>query len=397
MPRTRRICEFTIRVGQAPYERGYRWAYNEYVGPVVVIIGLTDEDGVVGWGEFPMSFHPFVPDRALEAMASALIERLVVGQTPEPRAFAAAATAQTGWLWYPHLGAVVIGGIEMALWDLLGKQLGANVTDLLGGRVRDAMECMWFIFDDDVEAMVTSAATGAERGFRRFYIKWFGDEETMVTKIRSVHSALPGHCFLRIDPNESWTRSSAVRRLGVLADLRIEFVEQPLPRDDFDGAAILRSRTTVPLASDQGTRMMPEVLGGLKSGAFDTLSVAPTDAGGIVAALDIASVAGASGIAVSMHSSNELAIGVAALIVVACLAPNCSYVSQAEYTHLDWDVSRDIKVDGPYLSVDWERSGLGVEPDPELLEKAEQYFRSVGGNRLPIDDPRRERLFVPGY
>jgi L-alanine-DL-glutamate epimerase-like enolase superfamily enzyme len=370
--------------------------FNEYRGPIVLVVQITDEDGTDGWGELPLSFHPVIPGDAIGTMVESLASRLVVGEVPQPRRFSTDAERLTGWMWYPHFGAMIISGIEMALWDLLGKQLGVNVTQLLGGRMRESMRCMWFVFDDDIEEMAASTREGAARGFMTFYLKWFGDEEAMLEKLGAVRDSLPGGGLLRIDPNESWTRSSAIRRLERLRSWPLEFVEQPLPRRDVPGIGTTRARTSVAIASDQSTRLASEVMEGLLHNSFDTLTVSPSDAGGISAALDITNIARAAGVAVSMHSNNETGIGLASLITVATTAPNCTYASQTEYPHLEWDIVKGIHVDGDEFSLPWDQPGLGIDIDRDALQVARANFESGSANILPIQD-RSSGPYYPGY
>lgn len=394
---SRCIVEIETFGAQVPYRRGYRWALNEYVGPCVTLVRLRDGGGLEGWGEIPLLFHPMIGGDAMEALVTSLAQRLVVGAPPRPRRFVAEAMALTGWSWYPYMGATVMAGIELALWDLAGKQSERHVTDLLGGRVRDRMECMWFVFDDEPGAMAAEAAVGSGRGFRCHYIKWHGAEADMLEKVAAVCDALGPDDLLRIDPNESWTGASGVRLLKRLERHPIEFVEQPLPRYDRRGSAELRRRSSIAIASDQGTRRLEDVLGAIADGAMDLLSIAPSDAGGIGPALEIAATARGVGMPVFLHSNNELGGGIAAMISVACLADNCSYASQTEFFQLDGDIAGGVKVDGPALTLDWARPGLGIEMDNEALTRARTNYGDGAANVSLLDHDELERRYIPGH
>jgi L-alanine-DL-glutamate epimerase-like enolase superfamily enzyme len=393
---SRTVLDVETFGAQVPYRRGYRWALNEYVGPCVMLVRVRDNAGLEGWGEIPLLFHPMVGGSAIEVFVASLAQRLVVGAPPRPRRFVAEAMALTGWSWYPHMGATVMAGIELALWDLAGKQCERHVTDLLGGRVRDRMECMWFVFDDEPAAMADDVAAGRSRGFRCHYIKWHGAEADMLEKVAAVCDAFGPDDVLRIDPNESWTCASGVRLLKRLERYPIEFVEQPLARFDRRGTAELRRRSAIAIASDQATRRLEEVVAAIADGAMDLLSIAPSDAGGIGPALEIAATARAAALPVFLHSNNELAAGLAAMISVACLADNCSYASQTEYFQLDRDVAHGIQVDGNGLTLDWTRPGLGIEMDAGALASAQANYRDGAANISLLDHEELERHFIPG-
>lgn len=397
MKDSRKVVDIQVIGAQISYRRSYRWAFSESVGPVVLLVRLEDAAGIQGWGELPISFHPTIPGDAVARMVQSLAGRLVVGALPRPRRFLTDATSMTGWMWFPHMAAAILCGIELALWDLVARQHEVHVCELFGGRVREAMECMWCVVGDTPEAMADATRTGAERGFRAYYVKWYGDGAEMLRKLSAVREALPDGGLLRIDPNESWTRASATGYLRTLEGWPIEFVEQPLPRFDRRGIAELRQRTSIAVCSDQGTRLVEEVLDAIANGTMDLMTVAPGDAGGLAGALDICAVAKAAGIPVSMHSYNELGVGLAALVTVACLAENCSYASQTEYLQLDWDVSRGLEFDGPYLAPDWTQPGWGIEIDLDAVARARKNYAEGDVTQSLLDLPDHERHFFPGY
>jgi L-alanine-DL-glutamate epimerase-like enolase superfamily enzyme len=379
-----------------PFTLPYRWTFALQAGPCALLVRLRDAGGREGLGEIPLSFHPTIPGQAYEEMTRSLVDRLVVGRQPQPRRFLAEAEAFTGWHFFPHLRAPIASGVESALWDLLGRQRECHVTELLGGRVRDRMECMWFVFEDTPENMAREVERAAADGFRTFYVKWSADEETAFERAGAVRESLPPGGVLRIDPNESWTRASAARYLTRIRDWPLEFVEQPLPRFDLQGMADLRRRTGIAVSTDQGTRTVEEAMQGLLAGAMDVLGTSPSDAGGIQRALEVCAAARAAGLATWIHSNVELGVGEAAMITVACLAENCTYAAQTERNRVGWDVARGVTFDGPYLTLAWDEPGFGIELLPDRLDEAAQNYREGRGN-VPMLDSDLPRRFIPAY
>lgn len=393
----RRIVAARISGVALPFvDRPYTWFFGKQNGASALVITLTDEAGRSGWGEVPLTFHPIIPGQAMEMMAQSLLDLLVIGNLPMPRKFRATAVAHAGWHFYPHMGALIISGIEMALWDLLGRQLEVHVTELLGGTVRDAVECMWFVFDAEPEAMAAAARDGVAKGYRCYYLKWIGSVPKMLEKLRAVADQLPQDAVLRVDPNEAWTRASAVRYLRLLEGYPIEFVEQPLPRYARSGLAHLASRSRVPIAGDQGSRTTDEAFETLRAGGVDVLSVAPSDAGGILPAVEIAAFAEASGVSIFLHSNVETGIGQAALAAIGCVAANCSYASQTEYPHLASDFVIGLEFEGPCLKLPTRTAGLGFALDEEAFAAAEARYNAGEGNLATVQ-LNRSSLFIPGY
>ncbi len=98
----------------------------------------------------------------------------------------------------------------------------------------------------------------------------------------------------------------------------------------------------------------------------------------------------------SMHSNNETGIGLASLITVATTASNCTYASQTEYPHLEWDIVKGIHLDGDKFSLAWDQPGLGIDIDRDALQLARGNFESGSANILPIQD-RGGGPYYPGY
>jgi len=378
-----------------PFVRPYRWAFGELNGACALIVRLEDEGGIVGWGEVPTPYHPGISGAAVAIFAQTLLDKMVVGSAPSPRSFVASAFAHGGWHFFPQMGGAVVGGLETALWDMVGRQKNMRVVDMLGGPVRSKMECMCFIFDDDLPKMVDVAVKAAAEGFRVFYLKWADDARAGLEKLHAISDAVGDNCVLRIDPNESWTSASAPRYCRMLEDLPIEFIEQPLPYFDLDGLRDLRQRTPLAIASDQATRTPQDAFRGLAMGAMDLLSVCPSDAGGILRSLDITAAARSRGVPVFMHSNVELGLGQAASLAVSCLSENATYAAQTEYNRFAWDITSGLEFDGASIVLP-EGPGLGLEIDEDNLAKARQNFENGMGNTWTLDTTVPKRFF-PAY
>lgn len=168
-----------------------------------------------------------------------------------------------------------------------------------------------------------AALQAIEAGFTTLKLKAGAERETedLVARVRAIRAAVGPEVRLRLDVNGAWDLSTAEDRLEAIAGFDIEYVEQPLPPDDIDGAVELRRRVPVPVAADEAARSIGAVRGLLAAGAADVLVVKPARVGGPVAVAEIAAAAAARGVPVVLSTLFETGIGVAAARAAAAALP----------------------------------------------------------------------------
>ncbi len=122
-------------------------------------------------------------------------------------------------------------GIETALLDAQGKRLGLPVSELLGGRVRDSLEVAWTLASGDTARDIAEAQHMLEiRRHRVFKLKIGAN---------------------RVDVNQYWDESQAIRACQVLGDNGIDLIEQPISRINRSGQVRLSQRSPAPIMADE--------------------------------------------------------------------------------------------------------------------------------------------------
>jgi L-alanine-DL-glutamate epimerase-like enolase superfamily enzyme len=240
--------------------------------------------------------------------------------------------------------------LDAALHDLCGKLVEQPVWKLLG-HPRTGPPTSWTIWLGDPDDMAQRAA--AVHGFKRLKLKLGGRDGLDVERVRAVRSVtrLP----LMADVNEYWELEEAVENIGRLAELGVEYVEQPLPAGDPDGAG-LKGRSRLPIFVDEDVHMSTDVPEAATRA--HGINIKLTKSGGIREALRLAHTARALGLGVMLGCMIESGLGIAAGSVVASL---CDYVD------LDGNL---LLAEDPWQGVDFldgvqtpsERPGLGVAP-----------------------------------
>jgi L-alanine-DL-glutamate epimerase-like enolase superfamily enzyme len=206
--------------------------------------------------------------------------------------------------------------LDAALHDLQGRLLGVPVTVLLG-LPRAGPPTSWTVWLGDPDDMARRAEDAARR-YRRLKLKLGGGDGLDVERVRSVRSAtdLP----LQVDVNEWWSFDEAVDALPQLAELGVEYCEQPLRAGAEEGGA-LRARSPIPIYVDEDCHTLADVAGCAEIAHGINIKLAKS--GGIREAIRMAHAARALGLGVMIGCMLESGLGIAA---GCCVAPLCDHV-----------------------------------------------------------------------
>jgi L-Ala-D/L-Glu epimerase / N-acetyl-D-glutamate racemase len=311
----------------------------------VVYVEL-EHDGMTGYGEAtPIAHYAQSAESALaylETQADALgddpwaleeIESRLTTEEPAARA-----------------------AIDAALYDLQGKLAGEPVWRLLGLR-RAGPPTSWTIWlgDPDDMARRTEAVAGK---FKRLKLKLGGRDGLDVERVRAVRAVTEAP--LMVDVNEAWSLDEALEALTRLAELGVEYCEQPLPARDPDGPT-LKERSPLPIFVDEDCHVADDVPACAERAHGVNIKLAKS--GGIREAVRIAHVARALGLGVMLGCMNESGLAIAAGAQIASL---CDHVDLDGNLLLRRDPWPGVElVDGVQLPS--ESPGLGVNeavPDP---------------------------------
>ena len=206
--------------------------------------------------------------------------------------------------------------VDAALHDLCGKLAGLPVWRLLG-LPRVGPPTSWTIWLGDPDDMARRAERTDPR-FRRLKLKLGGRDGLDVERVRAVRSVtdLP----LMVDVNEYWELAEALANVAALAELRVEYVEQPLPAGD-PGGARLRREARLPIYVDEDCHTLADVRSCAERAHGVNLKLAKS--GGIREAVKMAGAARALGLGVMLGCMLESGLGIAAGAQVASL---CDHV-----------------------------------------------------------------------
>ena len=252
-----------------PYTKPLRFASGEVTAAEHVLVRVHTDDGLTGAADAPP--RPFTygeTQASIIAVISGLFGPQLEGLSPLDREAAHARMART--VGNPAAKAA----IDIALWDLIGKNLGVSVTELLGGYT-DRMRVAYMVgFAAPGEMADEALRIREQHGITSFKVK-VGRRPVQldITACRALREALGEDAELYIDGNRGWTAAESARALDQLADVGLLFAEELCRADDIVGRRWLVQHAAIPIYADESVSRPAEVTREILGGAATGVSI----------------------------------------------------------------------------------------------------------------------------
>lgn len=362
-----------------PYKEPYHWAQGVVNGAVVILVEVHSDSGLVGYGEC-IGTPAAAPIQAYLQLAGARC----IGRDPFENAklmsdayhclFQALGNCSA-----PRYAGQVFAGLEMALWDLMGKATGRAVHELLGGAVHDQIQYFGFAQGETADALARSAKALAEQGCEVIYVKVGRGDALDLAIVEQVRAAIGPERRLRIDPNEKWTPVRASRMIAKVADFDVEFVEQPTDCESLSALAQVHSNSPVAIAADQLVFTPYDAFNVCRERAADLIVLGLHETGGIRRFCQSAHVAQAAGVNVCIHGLYETGITTCAANHAAATVSNLDDGNQYMNHLLEWDIieTPDLVLRDGRLPV-LAGPGLGFSLDLDAVARAREAHTDAG-------------------
>ena len=328
-----------------------------------LFVRVTLENGVDGYGEVSGTLNWSGEDASTaEPMIRELIAPLLIGMSLDDfsQLLARVENSTDG-------NSFTKAGVEMALWDALGKCENLPVYSLLGGKKRDEVQVKISISGDG-QQIVDGYEEAKRSGFRKFKVKVGHGRTRDLPRFSLLRDLAVADSYIGVDANCGWSRSEAKYCIQELKKLDVAFIEQPLDRQDHVGSHELRG-FELPIVADESVFTQSELDCVIKEDAATDVSIYIGKSGGINNAHQMANKANKNGLGVIIGSNAELGIGTAAQLHVAAACSRLSdipsdIIGHHFYTEDVLEVPNDI--DGLVAKVN-NQAGLGVRLLPEIL------------------------------
>ncbi len=335
--------------------------------------------GIVGVSEATVYGHP----RAV-AVAIEEAERFFIGTDPRDTQAMQQSTLR---LWRTGtIGSAVVAAVEIASWDILGKQLGAPVHALLGKHNVEPLRCYansWYRAERDPETFAALAKQVVDRGYTAMKLDPFGttkwrmdrkEFDLSVVIVREVRQAIGPDVDLMIEGHGRFTTASAIEVGRAIEPYRPAWFEEPVASDRMEELARIRRRVSVPLAAGERLYDRHEFRALLETHAVDVIQPDVLYVGGIGEFKAIAEMADAFGVALAPHNAEGPLASVAAMHAAATI-PNFLILESFEEFNERWTaelVQPPIRIDSGHAHVP-SGNGLGVEIN--MAQVKEHPFR----------------------
>jgi L-alanine-DL-glutamate epimerase-like enolase superfamily enzyme len=345
------------------------------------LIAVHTDAGITGYGSA-------FTNGALVAAALKVLEPLFAGRNAlEPERTTELLHQNTFWMGRGGTLTHAISGIDIALWDILGKATGQPVGRLLGGTYRKKVQPYCSLLMEEPAAMRDTVAKFRALGFRAFKIGWgpFGranDAKLDEAIVRAAREAAGASSRLFVDAGASdayWPHGLkwALNTAEMLKDHNIGWFEEALKPDAIDDYCELRRKSPVPIAGGEVLTRRQSFIPWLVRGAFDIVQPDVTKVGGISEQRRIAWLANDMGVKYIGHGWNT-ALGVATDLQLAAALPDVDLVEFIGGSpYVDGITQQPFKLDAegnleipelPGLGVALDRDKVGrYTPDPSPL------------------------------
>jgi len=341
-----------------------------------LIIMVETDEGITGYGEVDTS--PYVGKAIVEAYMSHGtcygLREVVVGSDP----FDYEQIWNDMWAktyYYGRTGPVmhVMSGIDMAIWDIMGKATGKPVHKLLGGSYTDKVRAYASaLMPDSKEGVKKMVENYTSQGFTAIKFGWgpLGyDVHFDIELVKTARKAAGDHVELMIDIGKRYRLKPAMYVAKALEQLNVYWLEEPLPAEDYEGYKRLAASTTLRIATgeEESGRLAFDRL--IRETHIDVVQPDMSRCGGLTEAKKIASLAADHNILCVPHAFKTGVLVAASIHLIAAI-PHAPFL---EFSVTESGIRKELLVE-PFVQKDGfvevpQKPGLGIEINPDVIKK----------------------------
>ncbi|MEX5578329.1 mandelate racemase/muconate lactonizing enzyme family protein [Pseudophaeobacter sp. A-200-2] len=350
-----------------------------------ILVKVTTDTGITGWGEcYAASIGP----DAMSHVIRDVFDRHMAGENPENIELMFRRAYSSGFSQRPDLTVMgAFSGLEIACWDILGKDRDRPVHALLGGRMNDRIRAYTYLYPlphHDIAAFWTSPDMAAEsatemvlRGYtavkfdpagpytmRGGHMPAMRDISQSVAFCKAIREAVGDRADLLFGTHGQFSTAGAVRLGQTLEPYSPLWFEEPTPPDNIEDMARVARQVRIPVATGERLTTKAEFGAVLRAGAAEILQPALGRAGGIWEMKKVAAIAEAFNAQMAPHLYAG-PVEWAANIHLAASIPNILMAETIETPFHDALIKGAIRVEEGFIRPP-EAPGLGIEVDEDL-------------------------------
>ncbi|KXF91907.1 mandelate racemase/muconate lactonizing enzyme family protein [Phaeobacter inhibens] len=350
-----------------------------------ILVKVTTDTGITGWGE---CYAASVGPDAMSHVIRDVFERHMQGMNPENIELMFRRAYSSGFTQRPDLSVMgAFSGLEIACWDILGKDRDRPVHALIGGRMNDRLRAYTYLYPlphHDIDAFwntpelaAESAIAAVEKGYtavkfdpagpytmRGGHMPAQSDITQSVAFCRAIREAVGDRADLLFGTHGQFTPAGAIRLGQALEPYEPLWFEEPTPPDLVADMARVADRVRIPVATGERLTTKAEFAAILRAGAAEILQPALGRSGGIWETKKIAAIAEVFGAQMAPHLYAG-PVEWAANIQLATAIPNLLMIETIETPFHAALIKQGITVEDGFVTPS-DTPGLGIEVDEDL-------------------------------
>lgn len=367
-----RISEVKAEILRHDLDVTIRDAQVSIPSRIILLVRVRTDDGIEGYGEagtFGGAEH------TVKTIIDTQLAPILIGEDPTMIERHWARMYQ-GTIQLGRRGAMIaaISGIDIALWDILGKIAGLPVYKLLGGRasvVPSYASAGFYSDGKGLEGLSDEFAAISSKGYRAAKMKVAGENfDADVERVRVAREALGQGRGLMVDSNNQHSPREAIAFAHQIEEFNIAWFEEPTRTDDLDGMAMVRNSISIPVAGyeTETTRHGFRLL--IESGCVDILQPDTVWAGGITECHRISALASTYHLPVAPHNYAGAISGFSNLHVLAAAPTGHSFEMDQNPNPLRTDLTDSWpEIDTESQVHISDRPGLGFSLNEDVVER----------------------------
>lgn len=335
------------------------------------LVKITSEEGVTGWGE------AYGPPPGISRCIQTYLRPRLIGENP----------FRLEYLWFKlqtHKGIPkgALGGIDLALWDLKARALGVPLYELLGGRNTEVITPYatgFFLNEDDPDATAYLEAEVREalsRKFRALKMKIGFGRDRDIRRMERVRHMVSEQTDLMVDANQAYDLMTCLELAPALTDLKVRWLEEPMPWHSLDGYRELRKKVSFAVAGGEAETDYGGFVDAIRRRIVDVIQPDLAAAGGLTNARRVAVLSEAFQVDFQPHVFGTILALPAAVQLMAAVTNNQPWMLFPRPVLLEWDTTpnpmaadllkKPLQLQEGLLPVP-DGIGIGVEVNEEAI------------------------------
>ncbi|KAF1028417.1 MAG: Muconate cycloisomerase 1 [Acinetobacter bereziniae] len=355
---------------EIPTIRPHKMAVATMQTQTLVLIKITTEDGLVGWGEATTIGGLGYGEESPESVQTNIDTYFA----PLLKTLTGLNIAQTMQVIQRNINGNRFAkcAIQTALLDIQSQRLGIPVSELLGGRLRDSISVLWVLASGDTDKDIAEAKKMIAAKRHNIFKLKIGSRplEQDVEHVLAIKQALGQEISIRVDVNRAWSELTAIKGIKMLQDGGVDLIEQPCAIQNIDAMQRLTRKFDIAIMADESLMGPQSAYELAKRNAASVFAVKVAQSGGLTEACEVGKLANLAGIDLYGGTMLEGPVGTIASAHAFSTFSNLAYGTELFGPLLltEQILKTPLQYENFELKIPT-ASGLGIELDENKIDK----------------------------